>query len=92
MQLFLDNNGRVLSRRAVTGMLTEQPRGWGLGWELKAGLLEHSGSSGPLAWADPKTGVIGIVFMQYREQQDSDARLRDRFLRTVREAFAERKP
>ena len=83
LQMFLDDDGRVLSRGAVAEMLKPQPQGWGLGWELKDGLFQHAGSSGTLAWADPKTGVIGIVFMQYRDQQDSDARLRNRFRQAV---------
>jgi CubicO group peptidase (beta-lactamase class C family) len=87
-QMFLDNDGRVLSKSAVAEMLKQQVGGWGLGWELKDGLFQHSGSSGTTAWADPKTGVIGAIFMQYREQQDSDARLRNRFRETVQKAFA----
>ncbi|MBI4659952.1 MAG: beta-lactamase family protein [Verrucomicrobia bacterium] len=75
--------GRVLSRQAIAEMLKEQTAGWGLGWELKDGVFQHSGSSGTLAWGNPKTGVIGIVFLQYREQQNSDARLRDRFRQAV---------
>lgn len=85
-QMFLDKDARVLSRTAMAEMLRPQPQGWGLGWELKDGLFQHTGSSGTMAWADPKTGVIGIVFMQYREQKDSDARLRNRFRQAVRDA------
>jgi CubicO group peptidase (beta-lactamase class C family) len=86
-QMFLDNDERVLSRSAMEEMLKPQPQGWGLGWELKDGLFQHTGSSGTMAWADPKTGVIGIVFMQYREQKDADARLRNQFRRAVQDAF-----
>src|SRR5205807_1801829 len=63
---------RVLSRSAVAAMLTPQPHGWGLGWSLQDGLFLHEGSSGTLAWADPKSGVIGILFLQYRDQKESD--------------------
>src|SRR4030095_7602936 len=59
LQMFIDNDGRVLSRRAVTEMLKPQPHGWGLGWSLPDGLFLHEGSRGTVAGADPRTGVIG---------------------------------
>ena len=90
LQLFLDNDARVLSRAAVAEMLKAQPQGWGLGWSLPDGLFLHEGSSGTVAWADPKTGVIGILFLQYRDQNDSDARLRKAFRDAVQNAFANR--
>lgn len=92
LQMFLNNDGRVLSRSAVAEMLKEQTAGWGLGWSLPEGLFLHEGSSGTLAWADPKTGVIGIVFLQYRDQNKFDERLRKQFREAVRGAFAESKP
>jgi CubicO group peptidase (beta-lactamase class C family) len=82
--------GRVLSRRAVADMLTPQPRGWGLGWSLPDGLFLHEGSSGTLAWADPKSGVIGFLFLQYRDRNESDVRLRQVFRESVQKAFANR--
>jgi CubicO group peptidase (beta-lactamase class C family) len=88
LQMFLDQDGRVLSRRAVVEMLTPQPHGWGLGWSLSEGLFLHEGSSGTLAWADPRTGVIGILFLQYRDQNKGDERLRQQFREAVREATA----
>ena len=88
LQLFLDNDGRVLSRASVAELLKEQPHGWGLGWSLQDGLFLHEGSSGTLAWADPKTGVIGILFLQYRDQNKSDERLRKEFREAVQKAFA----
>jgi CubicO group peptidase (beta-lactamase class C family) len=88
LQMFLDNDGRILSRSAVAQMLTPQPQGWGLGWSLTGGVFMHEGSSGTLAWAEPKTGVIGIVFLQYRDQNQSDARLRKEFREAVQKAFA----
>ncbi len=88
-ETFLNNDERVLSRRAVAEMLKEQASGWGLGWQLKDGMFQHSGSSGTMAWCDPKTGVIGLVFLQFRDQKESDARLRNRFRQAVQEAFAE---
>lgn len=86
-ETFLNNDERVLSRRAVAEMLKEQVPGWGLGWQLKEGMFQHSGSSGATAWCDPKTGVIGIVFLQFRDQDESDARLRNQFRQAVEEAF-----
>ncbi|HTD85486.1 MAG TPA: serine hydrolase domain-containing protein [Candidatus Binatia bacterium] len=87
LQMFLDNDGRVLSREAVKDMLTPQPHGWGLGWSLQDGLFMHEGSSGTLAWADLKTGVIGIIFLQFRDQNKSDERLRKAFRDAVDSAF-----
>ena len=89
LQLFLDHDGRVLSRSAVTEMLKKQPQGWGLGWSLPDGLFLHEGSSGTVAWAEPRTGVIGILFLQYRDQKDSDARLRKQFREAIQNAFAD---
>jgi len=82
---------RVLSRRAVADMLTPQPQGWGLGWSLQDGLFLHEGSSGTLAWADPQSGVIGILFLQYRDRNESDVRLRKVFRESVQKAFANRR-
>ena len=83
LQMFLDNDGRVLSRAAVTQMLTPQPHGWGLGWSLQDGVFMHEGSSGTVAWADPKTGTIGILFLQHRDQNKSDEHLRKAFRTAV---------
>jgi len=88
LQMFLDNDGRVLSRSAVTEMLSLQPHGWGLGWSLQEGVFLHEGSSGTIAWADPKSGIIGILFLQYRDQDKSDERLRKAFREAVQSALA----
>src|SRR5439155_8964039 len=65
LQLFLNDDGRVLAHDTVRAMLTRQSAGFGLGWALEDdGLFHHFGSSGTSAWADPKTGVIGILFFQ----------------------------
>ena len=55
---------------------------------MSDGLFLHEGSSGTVAWADPRTGVIGILFLQYRDQKDSDTRLRKQFREAIRNAFA----
>jgi CubicO group peptidase (beta-lactamase class C family) len=85
LQMFIDNDGRVLSRRAVTEMLKPQPHGWGLGWSLEEKLFLHEGSSGTVVWADAATGVIGVLFLQYRDQNKVDERLRKRFREVVRD-------
>ena len=90
LQMFLDNDGRVLSRSAAAAMLTAQPHGWGLGWSLPDGLFLHEGSSGTLAWADPKTRVIGILFLQFRDQKEADVRLKKVFREAVQKAFVDR--
>ena len=92
LQMFLNHDGRVLSRSAVAEMLKEQSPGWGLGWSLPEGLFLHEGSSGTMVWADPKTGVIGILFLQYRDQSQSDGRVRDGFRQAVRDASSESQP
>jgi CubicO group peptidase (beta-lactamase class C family) len=90
LQLFLDRDSRrVLSPGAVAEMLKVQPHGWGLGWSLPGdGVFLHEGSSGTVAWADCKTGVIGILFLQHRDQNKSDERLRKEFREAVQRAFA----
>jgi CubicO group peptidase (beta-lactamase class C family) len=90
LQMFLINDKPVLSQSAMTAMLTAQPHGWGLGWSLQEGLFLHEGSSGTVAWGDPKTGVIGILFLQYRDQNKFDERLRKEFRQAVQNAFASR--
>lgn len=88
-QMFLDRDGRVLSKDAVGQMLKEQAAGRGLGWALEDGLFLHEGSSGTLAWGDPKTGVVGSLFLQFRDQKDASGRLRTQFRQAVQKAFAE---
>jgi CubicO group peptidase (beta-lactamase class C family) len=88
LQVFLNDDGRVLSHDTVRAMRTRQPGGWGLGWALEDdGLFHHFGSSGTSAWADPKTGVIGILFFQLQNSQKIDS-LQVRFRAAVREVFA----
>jgi CubicO group peptidase (beta-lactamase class C family) len=89
LQLFLDDDGRVLSRESVRAMRTVQAPGWGLGWALEDdGLFHHFGSSGTSAWADPQTGVIGILFFQLQNATKIDP-IQARFRVAVREAFRE---
>jgi CubicO group peptidase (beta-lactamase class C family) len=87
VQLFLNDDGRVLSHDTVRSMLTRQAPGWGLGWALdEDGLFHHEGSSGTSAWADPKTGVGGILFCQVQNPAKIDP-LQARFREAVRAAF-----
>jgi CubicO group peptidase (beta-lactamase class C family) len=87
-QMFLDNDGRVLSKNAVKEMLKEQRPGRGLGWALEDGVFMHEGSSGTLIWGDPKTDVVGALFFQFRDQKDAASRLRNEFRAAVQKAFA----
>jgi CubicO group peptidase (beta-lactamase class C family) len=89
VQLFLDDDGSVLSHETVKVMLTPQAAGWGLGWAIDDdGVFSHTGSSGTAAFADPKTGVIGILFCQIQNPKMVDP-LQARFKQAVRAAFAD---
>jgi CubicO group peptidase (beta-lactamase class C family) len=88
LQVFLDDNGRVLAKSSVKAMRERQAAGWGLGWALEEnGSFHHSGSSGVSAWADPKTGVVGILFCQLQSPGKVDP-LQARFRQSVRAAYA----
>ncbi len=83
LQLFLDDDGRVLSRETVRAMRSRQTPGWGLGWALEDdGVFHHFGSSGTSAWADPKSGVVGILFFQLQNPNKIDP-IQARFRQTV---------
>src|SRR6185436_9635836 len=88
LQVFLNDDGKVLSHDSVKAMRTQQAPGWGLGWQLEAdGLFSHSGSSGTSAWADPKTGVVGVLFFQLQNSEKINP-LQTRFRQAVREALS----
>jgi CubicO group peptidase (beta-lactamase class C family) len=87
-QMFLDNDGAILSRASANEMLTKQPSGWGLGWELQPdGVFGHDGSSGTRVWADPKTGVVGILFTQMQDTARVDP-LQNHVREAIRSAAA----
>jgi CubicO group peptidase (beta-lactamase class C family) len=87
LQVFLDNDGSVLTKSSVRSMLTPQMAGWGLGWGLEDdGLFHHSGSSGVSTWADPQTGVVGVLFCQL-QNPDKVTPLQNRFRDAVRAAY-----
>ena len=68
-------------------MREQQTPGWGLGWALEeTGSFHHSGSSGVTAWADPKTGVVGVLFCQL-QNPDKVNPIQARFRELVREAM-----
>jgi len=67
---FREPNGRVIKAETAKAMVTNQNPGlniaWGLGWMVGSGRLAkptsadtfgHSGSTGTVCWADPKTGI-----------------------------------
>jgi len=84
LQIFLDDDGRVLAHETVRAMRTQQAPAWGLGWALEEdGLFHHSGSSGTSAWADPQTGVVGVLFFQLQNQSKIDP-IQARFRAAVR--------
>jgi len=86
LQVFLSEDQRVLSPESVKAMRTRQAPGWGLGWALEEdGLFSHSGSSGTSAWADPKTGVVGVLFFQL-QNNEKIAPLQTAFRQAVRAA------
>lgn len=72
--LFLTPNGRVLKPETAAAMITNQTRGLtdprGLGWMLKPGSFGrtcspqtygHYGSTGTVAWADPKRSLSCVL-------------------------------
>jgi CubicO group peptidase (beta-lactamase class C family) len=88
LQVFLDDDGRVLAKSSVKAMCERQSAGWGLGWALdENGSFHHSGSSGVSAWADPKTGVVAVLFCQLQSPRKVDP-LQSRFRQSVRAAYA----
>ena len=94
LQVFFDDDddedGRVLAKSSVKAMRERQAAGWRLGWALEEnGAFHHSGSSGVSAWADPETGVVGVLFCQLQSPGKVDP-LQAGFRRSVRAAYAAR--
>ncbi len=85
-QMFLDNDGRILSKDSVGQMLREQAPGRGLGWALENGGFGHGGSSGAYAWGDPHTGLVAILLIQYNDFRRIP-RLHTEFIAAVRTAY-----
>ena len=88
LQVFLDDDETVLARSSVKAMREQQTAGWGLGWALEEkDSFHHSGSSGVSAWADPTTGIVGVLFCQLQNPAKVDP-LQSRFRQAVRAAYA----
>jgi CubicO group peptidase (beta-lactamase class C family) len=91
-QMFLDNDGRILSKDSVGQMLREQAPDRGLGWAQENGGFAHAGSSGAYAWGDPHTGLAAVLLIQYNDFRRIP-RLHAEFVAAVRAAYsAESKP
>lgn len=86
LQMFLDNDGTVLTKASVAEMLKEQFPGWGWGWALEDGLFVHGGSSGTMVWGGRKTGIVGILFLQFRDDRNKGAQLQKTFRQAVQAA------
>lgn len=84
IRLFLDNDGKVLSKNSVAEMLKVQRPGRGLGWALEKGVFSHGGSTGTYAWADPKRGLVVVVFLQCNGERATA--VRSKFLSAVEKA------
>ncbi len=74
LEYFLNPDGRVVKPETAKAMITNQnlglPTPWGIGWSLRPGYFGkassdetfgHSGSTGTMAWADPKTKLTCVV-------------------------------
>jgi CubicO group peptidase (beta-lactamase class C family) len=91
VRMFVENDGRVVSREGVAEMLKVQRPGRGLGWAVADdGVFSHGGSSGTFAWGDPGTGVVGILFFQFTDDRETVPRLQAAFRKAVRAALEEK--
>jgi CubicO group peptidase (beta-lactamase class C family) len=70
-------------------MLKEQLPNRGLGWAVLGPEFSHGGSSGTFAWGDPKTGVVGILFLQCTDDQGKQQKVTRRFAELVHAATKE---
>jgi CubicO group peptidase (beta-lactamase class C family) len=83
LRLFLNDGGRILSREAAQEMLKLQSPARGLGWGLVDGTFVHGGSSGTHAWGNPRSGILGILFVQYADDQGKVVALQKAFQKAV---------
>jgi len=74
LEVFLNRDGKVLKPETMAAMVSNQTRGlnkpWGLGFMVEQGTFGkrcsiatfgHYGSTGTVAWADPKTDTICVL-------------------------------
>ncbi len=73
LDAFLHPGGRAVKRETAASMIVNQSRlkdPWGFGWMLKPGTFGkrcsgstfgHYGSTGTVAWADPKSGTVCVL-------------------------------
>ena len=87
LDLFLHRDGRILKKKTARSMVenqTQRPDPWGLGWMIKPGTFGntcspatfgHYGSTGTVAWADPKTNVTCVLLTTKPAAQSRDGLL-----------------
>jgi CubicO group peptidase (beta-lactamase class C family) len=87
LDLFLHPDGRVLKPETAHTMIINQTHladPWGLGWMIKPGTFGkscspaafgHYGSTGTMAWADPKSGVTCVLLTTKPVSQSRDGLL-----------------
>jgi CubicO group peptidase (beta-lactamase class C family) len=87
LDLFLQPDGRVLKQETARSMIVNQTHladPWGLGWMIKPGTFGkecsaatfgHYGSSGTVAWADPKKNLTCVLLTTKPAAQSRDGLL-----------------
>jgi CubicO group peptidase (beta-lactamase class C family) len=87
LELFLHPDGRVLKPETARSMIVNQTKladPWGLGWMIKPGTFGqgcspaafgHYGSTGTMAWADPKTNLTCVLLTTKPATQSRDGLL-----------------
>jgi CubicO group peptidase (beta-lactamase class C family) len=87
LELFLHPDGRVLKPETARAMIMSQTKiadPWGLGWMIKPGTFGkgcspeafgHYGSTGTVAWADPKTNLTCVLLTTKPAAQSRDGLL-----------------
>jgi CubicO group peptidase (beta-lactamase class C family) len=84
LDLFLHPNGRIVKSKTARSMIENQTQladRWGLGWMIKPGTFGkacsastfgHYGSTGTVAWADPKTNLTCVLLTTKPAAQSRD--------------------
>jgi beta-lactamase class C len=89
LEYFLAPDGRVVKPATAKAMITNQNQGlstpWGIGWSLRPGsfgeacsdeTFGHSGSTGTMAWADPKTKLTCVILTTLPARDSNKAIIR----------------